>query len=441
MFAILNSFLNVFSQFELRKKLLFTLTVLAVYRLGVHIPLPGLDPDLLAGLFSGSSMGGKLLGFFDLLSGGALRRGSIFALGISPYITASIMTQILTMAIPSWEAKSKEGEQGRKEINSYTRLIALGVSIMQGTVITAAYQGYVTNPGLWWHVLGVLVLSTSAIFIMWLGEQITQRGIGQGSSMIIFASIVSGLPSGVYKLWESFSFDQVEIYSIAGVIAFLFLLVAVIVFIERGERRVNIQYAKRVIGQKVYGGISRHIPFKLNPVGVMPIILASTVINVVIMALKGMVLGLQWFNVEFFTMTADFVNDSLLHSEYFQMGLLVLLIIFFEFFYTMALFNPADLAENLKKSGGFIAGIRPGRKTAEFIDGLLLRLGFPGAMYLALLTIFPRIALQAMSSPVLFDGTSLLIAVGVALEVSNQLDAALIDKKYEGFTSRHSVRK
>ncbi len=438
MLALLSNFKNVFLQSDLRRRLMFTLGVLAVYRFGVHIPLPGVDTTMLAGFMNSSAFSSGFFSYFDLLSGGALKRVAIFALGVGPYIQASIFMQILGLLIPSLEALSKEGESGRRILNGYTRNLAVAVAVLQSIFYVASLEafasGLVIEPGWSFRILGTVVLTTSSVFVMWLGEQIWQRGIGQGSSMIIFASIVASLPDGIFKMYSSISSGNLD-WGVALLIAgFMLALVSAIVFIERGERRVNVQYAKRVIGQKIYGGISRHIPFKLNPPGVVPVIFASALLGMPIMLLKKL-LELPWFS------SISFLGGYLEYGSAFYTILTVLFIMFFSFVYTSIILDPNELAENLRKSGGFIAAIRPGRKTAEFFEALLLRIGLPGSIYLATLAVFPDIALKFLSSPIMFSGTSLLIAVGVGLDTSTQLDTALLDKKYEGFLSLGKARK
>lgn len=438
MLALLSNFKNVFLQSDLRRKLMFTLTVLAVYRLGVHIPLPGIDTTMLSGFMNSSTFGSGFFKYFDLLSGGALKRVAIFALGVGPYIQASIFMQVLGLIVPSLEALSKEGESGRRILNGYTRYLSVLVALVQSFFYVAyleyTAQGLVINPGWSFRIIGTLTLTAASVFVMWLGEQILQRGLGQGSSMIIFASIVAGLPDGIFKMYSSISSGNLDWGVALVIVGFMLALVSAIVFIERGERRVNVQYAKRVIGQKIYGGISRHIPFKINPAGVVPVIFTSAILGMPVFLIKKL-FSLPWFT------SLAFVGDWLDYGSPVYTLLTVLFIVFFSFVYTSIIMDPNELAENLRKSGGFVAALRPGRKTAEFFEALLLRIGLPGAIYLATLAVFPDIALKLLSSPIYFSGTSLLIAVGVGLDTSTQLDTALLDKRYESFLSSGKARK
>ena len=438
MLALLSNFKNVFLQSDLRRRLMFTLGVLAVYRLGVHIPLPGVDTTMLAGFMNSASFGSGFFSYFNLLSGGALKRVAIFSLGVGPYIQASIVMQILGLLIPSLAALSKEGESGRRILNGYTRYLSVAVAVVQSSMYVASLEsfapGLVMNPGWSFRILGTIILATSSVFVMWLGEQIWQRGIGQGSSMIIFASIVAGLPDGIFKMYSSISSGNLDWGVALLIAAFMVVLVAAIIFIERGERRVSVQYAKRVIGQKIYGGISRHIPFKLNPPGVVPVIFTSAILGMPVLLLKKL-FGLPWLS------SISFIGDWLDYGSPVYTVLTVLFIMLFSFVYTSVILDPNELADNLRKSGGFIAGIRPGRKTAEFFEALLLRIGIPGSIYLATLSVFPDIAFKILASPVTFSGTALLIAVGVGLDTSTQLDTALLDKKYDGFLNLGKARK
>ena len=438
MLALLSNFKNVFLQSDLRRKLLFTLGILGVYRLGVHIPLPGIDTNMLSGFLNSSSFGSGFFKFFDLLSGGALKRVAIFALGVGPYIQASIFMQVLGLTVPALEALSKEGEAGRRILNGYTRYLSVGIAILQSFFYVSYLEimapGIVMVPGWSFRILGTIVLASSSVFVMWLGEQILHRGIGQGSSMIIFAGIVAGLPEGILKIYTSISSGNLDWGVASLIVAFLIALVCVIIFVERGERRVNVQYAKRIIGQKIYGGISRHIPFKINPSGVMPVIFTSALLGMPVVLIKKL-LAFEWFS------SISFIGDWLDYGSPVYTFLTVLFIVFFAFVYTSILMDPNELAENLRKSGGFVSALRPGKKTAEFFEGLLLRIGLPGALYLATLAVFPDILLKFLSSPITFSGTSLLIAVGVGLDTSTQLDSALLDKKYEGFLSSGKARK
>ncbi|MBT4595200.1 preprotein translocase subunit SecY [bacterium] len=429
MSGLLGSLANIFRVSDLRRRIGFTLSILAVYRLGSHVPLPGVNSVVLRD-FMDSAMSGGFLKYLDLFSGGALKRVAILSLGIMPYISASIMMQLLTVIVPTFEALAKEGDYGRKIINQYTRYLALGLSVMQGlvfsTVLERAQDGLILCPGWGFRLTTVLFLSVGSLFVMWLGEQINQYGIGQGSSLLIFAGIVAAYPGQVLKVWGSVNAGQIDPLLAGGILAFVLALISCIVFLERGERRVTIQYAKRVIGQKVYGGVSSYIPFKLNSANVVPVIFAGAMLGMPMMLLKGL-----FSRFEMLKGALDWIDyGAPLHTL-----ITVALIIFFSFFYTSMIFNPVELADNLRKSGGFIPGVRPGRKTAEFFEYLLMRVSLPGAIYLAALAVMPDVVLRALSSPISLSGISLLIAVGVALDTSSQLEAALIERRYDGFLS------
>ncbi len=426
MIVLLKNFKNIFLVSELRKKLAFTFGVLAVFRFGAHIPVPGINLSALQALV-GSKFAGGLLAYLDLFSGGALSQFAIFALGISPYISASIMMQLLTIMVPSLELLSKEGEYGRKIINQYTRYLTLGLSIVQGfmlAIFIESQPGVVLNPGIGFKFLTVLILSVGALFVMWLGEQINGRGLGNGSSIIIFAGIVVSLPSAVIKLISLVKLGQTD-----PLIALLLVFVSVaviglIVFLEKGERRVVVQYAKRVVGHKVYGGQSSYIPLKVNPSGVIPVIFASTIIQIPMMLFNSV--AVKFPSLKFL---AELFGYGGLLFYVLQSGL----IIFFAFFYTAIIFNPVELADNIRKSGGFIPGIRPGKRTSEFFDYLLTRIGLPGAIYLASLALVPSLLQSAFNFPVMFSGISLLIVIGVAMDMAAQIESHLIERRYEGF--------
>ncbi len=425
----LQNFKNIFLVQDLRKKLGFTLFVFAVYRFGVHISLPGVDVSALYNMFSANFANG-FLSYLDLFSGGALKQFSIFSLGMSPYITASIMLQLLTIMVPSLEALSKEGEYGRKIINQYTRYLTLVIGLVQsfGIVVFLERQaGLVINPGWGFRLPAVLMMAVGALVVMWLGEQINARGIGNGSSMIIFAGIVVGLPNAIIRIWENFHMGQTNILMIALLIAITIAVIACVIFLEKGERKVPVQYAKRVIGQKVYGGQSSYIPLKLNPAGVVPVIFSTAILGLPA-AIIGM-LAARWPDAARIAMDW-FAPQSLVYNV-----LNAGMIIFFAFFYTAIIFNPVELADNIRKSGGFIPGIRPGKKTSEFFDYLLTRVGFPGAVYLASLAILPSLLQNIISFPVMFSGVSLLIVIGVGLDTSAQIESHLIERRYEGFLS------
>ncbi len=426
--VLLHNFKNIFVVEELRKKLFFTLCIFAVYRFGVHVPIPGVDVVALKNFFASAGTG--LLSYLDLFSGGALQRFAIFSLGMSPYISASIMMQLLTVMIPSFEQLSKEGEYGRRIIGQYTRYLTLGISFIQGLGIAVYIErqpGLVTNPGWSFRLPAVLILSVGALFIMWLGEQINTHGLGNGSSMIIFAGIVARFPNAIMRIVKNIRLGQTDFLMIGLLLIITIALIASIVFLEKGERKVPVQYAKRVIGNKMYGGQSSYIPLKLNPSGVVPVIFASAILGMPL-TIAGMI-ATKWPAAQ--TVIMNWFGYGTAFYNVLNAGL----IIFFAFFYTAIIFNPVELADNIRKSGGFIPGIRPGKKTAEFFDYLLTRIGLPGAMYLAILAILPRTIQYALNFPTMCDGVSLLIVIGVALDTSARLESHLIERKYEGFLS------
>jgi preprotein translocase subunit SecY len=411
---------------ELRKKLFFTLGVLIVSRLGTFIPVIGVNVPLLGEFMKKATSLGGLLGYLDIFSGGALASATLFALGIGPYITASIMMQILGMSIPYLEQLVKEGEYGRKIINQYTRYLTVGLSIMYSFGFSAYLesQGLALTPGWGFRIIFMLSLTVGALFVMWLGEQISLFGIGNGSSMLIFSGIVAKFPGYIIKTKALIDAGSFEIWQALLILAIFIIITGCIVFLEKGERKIPVQYARRIVGQRVYGGQSTYIPFKINTAGVMPVIFASSVLQIPLF-----VSGMLSQRFEFFRKFGEwFVQTGVLFN-----ALEFVLIIFFSFFYTALIFNPDELAENIKKSGGFIPGIRPGKKTAIFFNYILTRIGLVGALYLALLSISPNILNALFRMPFYLSGTSLLIVVGVALETSAQIESYLIEHRYEGF--------
>lgn len=414
---------------ELRKKLFFTLVVLVIYRLGNHIPIIGIDIDQLHDLVVKKTTLGGLFAYLDLFSGGSLSRGMLFALGISPYITASIMMQFLTLSIPYLEMLSKEGEFGRKLINQYTRYLALAVSLIQSFTLVMVLEksGLVLDPGWGSRLIFIFSLTIGSMFVMWLGEQISLHGLGNGSSMIIFAGIVSRLPDDVIKTVGAV--QQGMINPLVGLLILLIVvgITACIVFLEKGQRKIVVQYARRIVGQRMYGGQSSYIPFKINSAGVMPVIFANTMLNVplfIISAIAARFESMQW-------LSGVFSQNGLVYNT-----LNFVLIIAFTFVYTAIQYNPDELAENMKKSGGHIPGVRPGKQTSAFFNFLLTRLGLVGALYLGLLVIVPTIVHLLLKMPFyvgVMSGTALLIMVGVALDTAAQVEAYLIEHNYEGF--------
>jgi len=432
---MLSGFQNVSRIPELRRRVLFTLGMLAVYRLGVHVPTPGIDRQAMAAFFEQQK--GNLLGFLNLFSGGALEQFSVFSLGIMPYISASIILQLLTVVFPYLERLSKEGEVGRRKITQYTRYGTIVLSIIQGLMISIGLEGtrgpggfgLVLDPGWHFRIMTVITLTSGTAFIMWLGEQITERGIGNGISLIIFAGIVAGLPKAV-----STTFQFVREGEMGALVALLVLVLAVvlvgaIIFVERGQRRIPVQYAKRVVGRKMYGGMSSHLPLKVNTANVIPPIFASSLLIFPATAA-------QFANYPFVQTVAGYLAPGQwLHDVAFAV-----LIIFFAFFYTAIVFNPTDVAENMKKAGGYIPGIRPGQKTAEYIERVLSRITLSGAVYLCIVCLLPTMLIAQFNVPFYLGGTALLIVVGVALDTVAQIETHLITRSYEGFMKRGRLR-
>lgn len=427
----LRSIKNIFAIPELLQKILFTLGVLIVFRLGSYIPVMGINVAAVREVMERASAGmaGSLLRHLDVFSAGALERCTIFALGIGPYITSSIMMQMLTMTIPSFEALAKEGEYGRKVINQYTRYLTLGLSLMYSFAYALYLEnqpGLVLNPGWGFRIPFVLTVTVGALFVMWLGEQISLFGLGNGSSMLIFAGIVSRFPEYVIRTYAAvWEWETLAGWQALLILAIIIVITAAIIFVEKGERKIPVQYARRVVGQRVYGGQSTYIPFKINPSGVMPVIFAGAMLNVPLV-----ISTMLSYKFEFFQKVS---------TEWFARGGILfnvtefLLIIAFSFFYTALIFNPEELAENIKKSGGFIPGIRPGGQTARFFNYILTRVGLVGAIYLALLALAPNFLNAIFKMPFYLGGTSLLIVVGVALETASQIESYLIEHRYEGF--------
>ena len=413
---------------ELRKRVMFTLFMLFVYRMGVQIPTPGINGEALAAFFQQNA--GTLFGMFNMFSGGALKNFSIFALGIMPYISASIIIQLLTVVIPQLEALSKEGEAGQRKITQYTRYSTVALSIIQGFFIATGLEGMsgpggaaiVLVPGLQFKLMTVLTLTTGTAFIMWLGEQMTERGVGNGISLIIFAGIVARMPAAIGNSIQLIKAGEIAVVFVPIMIILMFLVVAFIVFVETAQRRVPIQYAKRVVGRKVYGGQSSHLPLKLNISGVIPPIFASSIM--MFPATIGSFIKIDWVQQ---------VSAMLSPGTVFYYILYVAMLVFFCFFYTAVTFKPDDVAENLKKNGGFIPGIRPGKKTAEFIDFVLTRLTVIGAIYLSAVCVMPTLLINKFNVPFYFGGTALLIVVGVAIDTISQIESHLVMRNYDGF--------
>ena len=431
---VISSLTNIFRIAELRKRLLFTLGILAVYRLGIFVTTPGVDRAAMKQVVQSA---GGLLGLFNLFSGGALEQLSVFALGIMPYISASIILQLLTVVIPKLDQLQKEGEMGRRKITQYTRYGTVALSAFQGYGIAAYLESLrdpsgiavVTEPGLSFKLMTIVSLCAGTAFIMWMGEQITERGVGNGISLIIFAGIVARIPDAMVQTWVAANAPGAALDPMKlGLIGlFMVAVVAVIVFFERGQRRIPVQYAKRVVGRKLYGGQSTHLPLKVNTAGVIPPIFASSVL------LFPATLA-SWF--PFLQRASDAVQPG----SWIYNTLYVVMIIFFAYFYTAVTFNPVDVADNLKKYGGYIPGIRPGKTTADHIDHVLSRITFGGAVYIAAVCVLPTFLISEFGVPFYFGGTALLIVVGVALDTVQQIEGHLITRHYEGFTGPRGPR-
>ena len=431
---MLEGFANAGRVPELRRRLLFTFAMLAVYRAVVVIPTPGIDGRALAEFFEQMK---DVFGFVNLLSGGALEQFSIAALGIMPYISASIILQLMTVVIPHLERLSKEGEVGRRKITQYTRYGTVVLAIVQGLFISIGLEklqapggaAVVYQPGWSFRVMTVITLAAGTAFLMWLGEQISERGIGNGISMIIFAGIVARLPTAVSTTAQFVREGEMSIFTLIGITGFMVLIVAAIIFVERAQRRIPVQYAKRVVGRRMYGGQSSHLPLKLNTAGVIPPIFASSLL--VFPATIAQFVQHPW---------AQAAGQWLSRGEGLYNLLFVALIIFFSYFYTAVTFNTSDVAENMKKFGGFIPGIRPGQRTAEYIDRVLSRITLAGAIYVAIVCILPTLLIRQFNVPFYFGGTALLIVVGVALDTVAQIETHLLTRSYQGFMRRGRLR-
>lgn len=419
---------NIFSIPELRRRVLFTLCMLAVYRVGCHVPTPGVDAQVLAKFFEGTE--GTLLGLVSAFTGGALERMTVFALGIMPYISASIILQLLAVVFEPVERLKNEGEQGRKVLTRWTRYGTIFLSIIQGTGIAIGLQTMrgpagefvVPDQGMGFILLTVITLTAGTAFIMWLGEQITERGIGNGISLIIFAGIVANMPAAIVNSVRLLQTGALTPLVGIAVVLLMVAVVMAIVFMERGQRRLPIHYAKRVVGMRNYGGQTSHLPLKVNMSGVIPPIFASSII--MFPATVANLVDVTWVQA----LAAMMTPDHWLYNIFF-----VALIVFFCYFYTAVTFNPVDVAENVKKQGGYIPGIRPGKPTADYIDVVLGRLTFAGSIYISAVCVLPTILIGEFGLPFYFGGTSLLIIVGVGMDTASQIEAHLISRSYEGF--------
>jgi len=460
---ILSSIQNIFSIPDLRNRVLFMLALLAVYRVGAFIPTPGINHQALESLFNAQA--GTIFGFLDIFSGGNLRRFSIFALGIMPYITASIILQLATVVVPYLEKLSKEGELGRRKITQYTRYLTVGLTLFQGfmTAVALERSGGGTGPSIvevpGWHFrfMVMITLTTGTAFIMWIGEQITERGIGNGISLIIFAGIVVGLPRAIGDIWSHLQTRDWSIFTVIILLIVMVLTVAAVVFVERGQRKIPVQYAKRVVGRRVYGGQATHLPLRVNSGGVIPVIFAASIVSI------PSTLGVVFPGTFMKSLATQLMQGMPLYNLLYIIG-----IIFFCFFYVSIIFNPMEVADNIRKYGGYIPGIRPGKRTAEFIDRILSRLTAAGSIYLVLVCLLPEFLItgfKVQPIPLIgprlddllvsagmswvttglgvtfyFGGTSLLIVVGVAMDTIQQIESQLIMRHYDGFLKKGRIR-
>ncbi|MEJ2684157.1 MAG: preprotein translocase subunit SecY [Candidatus Sulfobium sp.] len=423
---------DIFKITELKNRILFTLALLAVYRIGCHVPTPGINGNELSKFLA--QKGGAVMGFFDMFSGGALSRVTVFALGIMPYISAAIIMELLTVVIPAIGKLAKEGEEGHKIITKYTRYGTILISVVQSFGIAVGLEGmnqgaFVINPGWSFRLTTVITLTAGTAFIMWLGEQITERGIGNGISLIIFAAIVARFPSAVVSTIRLVKAGEISLLFLIFLIVLMVGVIGAIVYMEKGQRKIPVQYAKRVVGRKVYGGQSTHLPLKINTAGVIPPIFASSII--MFPATVAGFIAIPWVQSMARHLAPGTVSYTILY---------VSMIFFFSYFYTAIVFNPVDIADNLKKYGGYIPGIRPGQKTSEYLYRVLSRLTFVGSIYLAIVCVIPEILITKFGVPFYFGGTSLLIAVGVALDTVSQVESHLVTRSYEGFLKRGKFR-
>lgn len=428
-------FQNVFKIPELKKRIIYTLALLIVYRVGVHVPTPGIDGVALASFFA--KMEGTILGIFNMFSGGALERLSVFALGIMPYISASIILQLLTVAVPHLERLKKEGEHGRKKITQYTRYGTVVLSIIQGLGISVGLENMtspggapiVIHPGWAFRIITIITLTAGTAFIMWLGERITERGIGNGISLIIFAGIVASIPSAIGNSFRLLSTGEMGIFVIVMMAVLMVLVVGFIIFVEQGQRRIPVQYAKRVVGRKMYGGQSTYLPLKINTSGVIPPIFASSII--MFPATIASFVAIPWLQSIASSITPGNVVYELMFVSF---------IFFFCYFYTAVTFNPVDVADNMKKQGGYIPGIRPGKRTADHIDRVLTRITLGGAIYVSAVCVLPSILIANFNVPFYFGGTALLIVVGVAIDTISQMESHMLSRHYEGFLKKGGAK-
>ena len=426
---------NIWRLTDLRNRILFTVAMMGVYRLGIFVPAPGVDRAAMSRFFNESS--NTLFGLYDMFSGGALEQFSVFVLGIMPYISASIIMQLLQVVVPHFERLKKEGQQGQNKITQYTRYMTIGIALVQSFSIalsleqmrTASGHDVVIQAGLGFRFMTVITMTAGSCFVMWLGEQITERGIGNGASLIITAGIVAGLPSATLNMVQKVRIGDFNLLQFSLLAGFMFGVIVAIVFIERGQRRIPIQYAKRVIGQRVYGGQATHLPLKVNTAGVIPPIFASSLL------MFPATLGV-FFNHPIM----DTLSQALFPGGWLYYVVYVAMIIFFAFFYTAVTFNPVDVADNLKKQGGYVPGIRPGKQTAEYIERILTRLTAGGAIYLSIVCILPTVLITSYNLPFYFGGTGLLIVVAVSLDTVAQVEAHLLTRHYDALGPQKGQR-
>ncbi|MCX5806821.1 MAG: preprotein translocase subunit SecY [Proteobacteria bacterium] len=427
----MGGFQNIGKIPELKRRIIITLALLAVYRIGVHIPTPGIDGQVLAGIFERAK--GTLLGFFDMFAGGGLERLSVFALGIMPYISASIILQLLTVVVPTLERLSKEGDAGKKKITQYTRYGTVLIALIQGFGISigleqmrgAAGELVVYNPGWGFRLMTMITLTGGTSFIMWLGEQITEKGIGNGISLIIFAGIVARMPNAIAGTMSLVNSGEMNWFVIILIVAMMLAVIAFIIFMETSQRRIPVQYAKRVVGRRVYGGQATHLPLKVNTAGVIPPIFASSI-------LMFPATIASFINHPYMKKFAELLTPGTILHEFMYIGFIV----FFCFFYTAIVFNPDNVADNMKKYGGYLPGIRPGKKTSEYIEKVLSRITFVGAIYISFVCVLPTLLVKKFNVPFYFGGTALLIVVGVALDTIQQIESHLILRHYDGLVKK-----
>lgn len=431
---MIGGFQNISKIPELKRRILFSLAMLAVYRLGCHIPTPGIDGAAMAAFFG--SKQGTLFGLFDMFSGGALKRMSVMALGIMPYISAAIIIELLQVVVPYLEKLKKEGEQGRKKITQYTRYGTVFLCMVQGFGIAVGLErmsspggAMVVPVGGWgFRIMTVMTLTAGTTFLMWLGEQITERGIGNGISLIIFAGIVARFPVAVANTFRLMGTGEVTPFFMVLIVALMVVVIGVIIFVEMGQRRIPVQYAKRVVGRKMYGGQSTHLPLKVNTAGVIPPIFASSIIMFPATIANFLsAKQLPWL---------QYVVSFLAPGHILYILVYVAFIFFFCYFYTAVHFNPVDVADNMKRYGGFVPGIRPGKNTADYIDRVLTRITFSGAIYVSAVCVLPQILIYKLNVPFYFGGTALLIVVGVAMDTMNQIESHMLTRHYEGFMKK-----